>query len=94
MGENFVELAPDGALAGRVSLALDVGGILKQGEHALFAVLGEGVQIEKPVIGGRGIDFEIARMDHDPQRCMNRERNAIDQTVRDLNRMDGKRPRS
>ena len=36
VGEDFVELAADGALAGRVSLALDVGGILKQGQHAVL----------------------------------------------------------
>ena len=34
--ENFVELAADGALAGRVAFALDVGGILKQREHAFL----------------------------------------------------------
>ena len=36
VGEDFVKLAADGALAGRVSLALDVGGILKQRQHALL----------------------------------------------------------
>ena len=93
MGEDFVELAADGALAGRVSFALDVGGILKQGQHALFAVLGEGVQIEKPVVGGGGIDFEIAGMNDDAERSVNGERDAIDQAVRDLDGMDGERLR-
>ena len=90
-GEDFVELAAHGALAGRVAVALDVGGILKQRQHALFAVFGEGMQIEELVVGGRGIDFEIAGMDDDAQRRVNRERNAIDQAVRDLDRMDGER---
>ena len=45
--KNFVKLAPHGSLAGRVALALDVGRILKQRQHALLAVLGEGVQIER-----------------------------------------------
>ena len=30
VGEDFVEFSADGALAGSVSLALDVGGVLKQ----------------------------------------------------------------
>ena len=45
--KDLVELAADGPLAGRVSMALYVGRILQQREHAFFAVLGEGVQIEE-----------------------------------------------
>ena len=91
-GENFVKLAADRALAGRVSFALDVGGILQQRQHAFFAVFGEGVQVEKFVVGGRGIDFEIAGVDDHAQRRVNGQRNAIHQAVRDLNGMDGERP--
>jgi hypothetical protein len=72
VGENFVELPSNRAFAGRVSLALDVGGILKQGQHAVLAVLGESVQVEKFVVGGRGIDFEIAGVNDDAERCMDR----------------------
>ena len=93
VGEDFVELAADGALAGRVSLALDVGGILKEREHALFAVFGEGVQIEELVVGGRGIDLEIAGVNDDAERRVNGERDAIDQAVRDADGMDGERCR-
>ena len=89
VGENFVELAADGALAGRVSLALDVGGILKQRQHAVLAVFGEGVQVEEFVVGGRGIDFEIAGVNDDAERRVDGERDAIDQAVRDLNGMNG-----
>jgi len=91
MRKDFVELAPDGTFAGRVSLALDVGGILKQREHAFLAVLGEGVQIEKLVVGWRGIDFEVASMNDDAQGAVNGERYAVDQAVRDPNRMDCER---
>ena len=59
MGEDFVKLAAHRALAGRVALALDVGGILEQGQHAFLAVLGEGVKIKEPVVGGRGVDLEV-----------------------------------
>ena len=88
VGEDFVELAADGALAGRVSLALDVGGILKQGQHARFAVFGEGVQVEKFVVGGCGINLEIASVNDDAERRVDREGNAIDQAMRDLDRMN------
>ena len=88
MGENFVELAADGALTGRIALALDVGGILKQREDAGFAVFGEGVQVEEMVVGGRGIDFEIAGVDDDSERRVNGEGDAIDQAVRDSDGVD------
>ena len=91
MREDFVKFAADGALAGRVALALDVGGILKQRQHALFAVFGKGVQIEKMIVGGSGVDLEIAGMNDDAERRVDRERNAIHQAVRDANRMNGER---
>ena len=89
VGENFVELASDSALAGCVSLALDVGGILKQGEDAAFAVFGKGMKVEEFVVGGRGIDFEIASVDDNAEGSMDREGHAIDQAMRDVNGMDG-----
>jgi len=89
VGENLVELAADGALAGRVSLALDVGGILKQRQDAVFAVFGEGVQIEELVVGGRGVHFEIAGVDDYAERGVDGERDAIDQTVGHADGVDG-----
>ena len=91
VGEYFVELSSYGALAGRVSLALDVGGILEQSQHAVLAVFGEGVQVEKFVVGGRGIDLEIAGVNDDAERRVDGERNAIDQAVRHLDGMNGER---
>ena len=49
------------------------------------------MQVEKFVVGGRGIDFEIAGVNDDAERRVDREGNAIDQAVRDLDRMDGER---
>ena len=89
--ENFVKFAANGAFTRRVPLALDVGGILKQRQHAVLAIFGKGVQVEEFVVGGRGIDFEIAGVDDDAEWRVDRERNAIDEAVRDLNGMDGKR---
>ena len=91
MRENLVKLAPHGALARRVTLALDVGRILKQRQHALFAVFGEGVQIEQMIVGGRGIDFEVAGVNDHAQRSVNCERDTIHQAVRHPNGMNGER---
>ena len=87
--EDFVELAAHRALARRVALALDVGRVLQQREHALFAVFGKGVQIEEPVVGRRGIDFEVAGVNDDAQRRVNGERHAIHQAMRYLDRVNG-----
>ena len=88
VGEYFVKLAAHGALAGRVTLALNVSGILKQREHALLAIFGEGVQVEQMVVGGCGIDLEVAGMNDHAERSVNRQRNAIHQAVRHPNGMD------
>src|SRR5579885_877860 len=90
-GEDFVELTANGAFAGRVAFALDVGRVLQQREHAFLPVFGEGVQIEEAVVGGRRVDFKVARMDHHPERGMNGERHTIHQAVGDLDGMHGER---
>src|SRR5215475_5982818 len=90
MREYLVEFAADSAFAGRVSLALNIGGILKEREHAFFAVFGEGVQVEELVVGGSGIDLEVAGVDDYAYRAMNGEGDAIDQAVRDLDRVNRK----
>ena len=91
-GKHLVELAPDSALARSVTLALDVGGILQQRQHSFFAVLGETVQVEEAVVGGRRVDLEVAGMQHDANRRVDSECDTIDQAVRYLQRMNGERP--
>src|SRR5205085_12462270 len=61
-------------------------------EHALFAVLGEGMQIKKAIIGGSGIKLEVAGVDEDAQGGVDGQRHAIYQTVRHLNGVDGEGP--
>ena len=78
--EDLVELAAHGAFAGRVAGALDVGGILEQRQHAFFAVLGEGMQVEEAIVGRSRVDLEIARMNNDAERRMDRQCNAINQS--------------
>src|SRR5208337_3586659 len=54
-----------------------------------LAVLGETVEVEEAVVGGRCVNFEVARMQHDAERRLNGERHTIDQAVRYLQRMNG-----
>src|SRR5208283_1308320 len=82
--EYLLEFATHGAFAGRVALALDVGRVLQQGEYAFLAILSETVQVKKPVVGGRGINFEVAGVQYNAERRVNRKRHAIDQAVRYL----------
>ena len=88
MGEDFVELPPYGSLAGCVAFAFYVRRVLEKRQHTRFAVLGECVQVEQPVICRSGIHFEVAGVDDHAEGCVNGQRNAIHQTVRDLNGMD------
>ena len=47
------------------------------------------MQVEKFVVGGRGIDFEIAGVDDDAERSVDGESHAIDQAVGYVDGMDG-----
>src|ERR1019366_5704002 len=49
----------------------------------------ERMQIEKAVVGGRGVNLEIASVYDDAQRSMNGEGHAIHQAVRHLDGTDG-----
>ena len=44
-----------------------IGRIGKQQQHAAAAVIGQRVQIEELVVGGRRVDLEIAGVDHDAE---------------------------
>ena len=50
------------------------------------------MQIEQPVIRGGGVDLEIPSVDQHSQRRVNRQRHAIDQAMRHLDRIDGEWP--
>ena len=50
------------------------------------------MQVEKLVVGGRGINFEIAGVQQHAQRRVDSQRHAIHQAVRHLNGMNGERP--
>ena len=50
------------------------------------------MQIEKPVVGRGGVDFEIAGVNDHAQRGVDCKGHTIHQAVCDLNGMDGERP--
>ena len=79
----------DGAFAGGVTGALDVGRILEQGEDAALAVFGEGVQVESFVVEGGEIDFEVAGMNDDADGRIDGEGHAVDQGMGDADGLDG-----
>ena len=87
--EDLVEARDDGALAGRVAGALDVGRVLQQRQHAALAVFGEGVQVEGLVVERREIDLEVAGVDDDADGRFNGERDAVHQRVGDADGLDG-----
>ena len=89
--EDVFEARPDGAFAFGVAGAVDVGRIGQQQQHAALAVVGERVQIEQLVIGGRRIDLEIAGMDDHAQRRRDGERDAAHDRMRDVDEFDSKR---
>ena len=91
-GEDFLEARTNRAFARRVALALHVGRILKQRQHAFLAVLGKGVQVEEAIVGRRRIDLEVAGMNQNAQRRVDRQRHAIHQAVRHVDGIDGERP--
>ena len=77
------------AFAGRIAAAVDVGGVLQQGKHTLLAQFSKRVQVERLVIRRRQIDLEVARMQDDSDRRMDRQRHAIHQRVGHADRHDG-----
>ena len=89
--EDFFQARPHRAFAFGVAGPVDVGRIRHQQQHAALAVIGEGVQIEQLVVGGRGVHFEIAGVNDDAQRRGDGQRHRADDGVRDVDELDGER---
>ncbi len=89
--KDFVEARTHRALAGRIAGPLHVGRVLQQRQHAALAVLGKRVQIERLVVERREIDLEVAGVDHDADRRLDRQGHAIHQRMSHPDRLDGER---
>ncbi len=86
--EDVLEPRPHGALGFRVPGAIGIGRVRQQQQHAALAVIGQRVQVEQLVIGGSRIDFEIAGVDHHPDRRRDGQRQRAHDRVRDVNKLD------
>src|ERR1700678_2625276 len=61
--KDFVQPRTHGQLAFGVAGPVDVGGVGHQQQDSALAVFGESVQIERLVVGGRGVHLEVASVD-------------------------------
>ncbi len=86
--KNVLHARAHGALGFGVAGAVGVGGIGKQQQDAALAVVGQGVQIEELVVGGGGIDLEIAGVDDDAERRGDGQGHGADDGVRDVDELD------
>ena len=75
--ENVFQARAHGALGIGIAGPVGIGGIGEQQQHAALAVIGQRVQIEQFVVGGGGVDFEIAGVDDDAERGGDGQRHAL-----------------
>ena len=64
--EDILEARADGALGLGVAGAVGVGRVGHEQQDAALAVVGEGMEVEKLVVGGGGIHLEIAGVNRPP----------------------------
>ena len=87
-GEDLLERVDDVALGSGEAAAVDVGAVGEQREHAFAAELGEAVDVEVLAVERRLIDLEVAGVDDDAGRRVDRERDAVRNAVRDADELD------
>ena len=86
--EDLFHARTHGALRFGVAGTVGVGGIREQQQHAALAVIGQRVQVEKFVVGGGGIDLEIAGVDDDAEGSRDGQGHGAHDRVRDVNELD------
>ena len=91
-GEELLERVDDLDLGPGESLAIDVGAVGEERQHALRAELGEAVQVEVLAVDRRLIDLEVAGVDDDADRRRDGQRHAVGHAVRDADELDRERP--
>ncbi len=65
--EDILKPRTNGSLGFRIPRTVGIGGIGEQQQNSPLAIVGKGMQVKQFVIGGGGIDFEIARVNHHPK---------------------------
>src|ERR1022692_627133 len=86
--EDVFHARLDGALGFGVARPVGIGRVGKEQQDAPLAVVGQGVQVEELVVGGGGIDLEIAGVDDDSQRRGDGQRDGADDGVRYMDKLD------
>ena len=86
--EDLLHARPHRALALGVAVAVAVGRIGKQQQHAALAVVGQRMQVEQFVVGGGGIHLEIAGVDDDAEGRSDGESDGADNRVGDVDELD------
>ena len=90
-GEDLLERLDDFGFRAGEAAAIDVGAVGEQRQHALGAELREAVQVEVLAVERRLIDLEVAGVDDDADRRVNRQRHAVGHAVRDADELDRER---
>ena len=68
--EELVDGLSDRSLRGRKAGALGVCGVAKKRQDSLSAQFSESLQIDRVAVYWRVVDLEVARVHHDPRRCV------------------------
>jgi hypothetical protein len=85
--ENLLHAGADGALALGIPGPVGIGGIGEQQLDATLAVVGERVQVEKFIVGGRGIHLEIAGVNNHAKGGGDRHGDSADDGVGDVQKL-------
>jgi hypothetical protein len=86
--EDLLERVDDVDLRSGEALAIDVGAVAEQRQHALAAELGEAMEVEELSVERRLVDLEVAGVDEDAERRVDGEPDAVRHAVRDAQELD------
>src|SRR5439155_27049431 len=89
--EDFLEGLDDIDLRSGEAPPVDVGAVGEERKHVRGAQLREAVDVEVLAVDRRLVDLEVARVDHDADRGMDGESNAIGDAVRDADEFNRER---
>ena len=75
--EELVDGLSDRLLRRRKTRTLRIGGVAQKRKNTFSSQLRESLQVDRISEYRRIVDLEVARMDHDSRRCVNRERSGV-----------------
>ena len=89
---TLLEAVDDVALRAADPLAIDVRAVAEQHQHALGAELREPLKVHVLPVERRLVDLEVARVQHDAGRRVDRHRHAVGHAVRHAQELDREAP--